>query len=89
MIELVVHGFRVGDTEDPEIYAAGPIIDWQNTDVGKWVMEHAVEKPIYHQHVDYNSYGYKYIIKAKFNDEDAMLYRLKWGYDANSLLQLK
>lgn len=89
MIELTVHGFSVGDVEDPEIYAAGPIIDWQNTEVGKWVMENAVEKPVYYQHIDYNTYGYKYIIKARFSDEDAMIFRLKWGYDANGTLQFK
>jgi hypothetical protein len=89
MIELTVHGFKIGDVEDPEIYAAGPIIDWQNTEVGQWVMLHAVEKPVYFQTLDYNSYGYKYVIKAKFNDEDAMIFRLKWGYDTNSVLQFK
>jgi hypothetical protein len=89
MIELTVHGFSVGDVEDPEIYAAGPIIDWQNTEVGKWVMENAVEKPVYYQHMDYNNYGYKYVIKARFSDEDAMIFRLKWGYDANGTLQFK
>lgn len=89
MIELIVHGFRVSDTEDPEIYAAGPIIDWQNSEKGRWVMEHAIGKPTYTQHIDYNTYGYKYVIKAVLNDEDAMLYRLKWGYDTNSLLQFK
>jgi hypothetical protein len=52
-------------------------------------MDHAVEKPVYFQTLDYNSYGYKYVIKAKFNDEDAMIFRLKWGYDTNSVLQFK
>ena len=89
MIELTVHGFTVGDVEDPEIYAAGPIIDWQKSEQGKWVMSHAIEKPSYYQYLDYNVYGYKYVIKAVLNDEDAMLYRLKWGYDTNSLLQFK
>ena len=89
MIELTVHGFTVGAEEDPEIYAAGPILTWQNSESGKWVMEHAVAKPTFHQYIDYNVYGYKYIIKAILNDEDAMFFRLKWGYDTNSLLQFK
>lgn len=89
MIELTVHGFRVGDVEDPEIYAAEPILIWQNTEVGQWVMEHAVSKPTYYQHIDHVTYGYKYIIKATFTDEDAMIFRLKWGYDANGTLQFK
>lgn len=79
MIQLVVHSFTVSDVEDPEIYAAGPILDWQNTDAGSWVMEHAVEPPCFFQQIDYNTYGYKYMIKATLKDEDALYYKLKWG----------
>jgi len=80
MIELTVLEFNVGDVEDPEIYAAGPILDWQNTDAGKWVLEHAQEKPHFIQIVDYNTYGYKYIVRARFAEEDALIFRLKWGF---------
>lgn len=79
MIEVVVHKFTVGDVEDPEVYAAGPIIDWQNTEAGKWVMQHAIEKPHYIQYIDYNIYGYRYAIRARLQDEDALYYKLKWG----------
>ena len=79
MIDVVVHTFNVGDVEDPEIYAAAPILTWQNTERGAWVLEHAVEKPSYIQIIDYNTYGYKYIIRARLKDEDALYYKLKWG----------
>jgi hypothetical protein len=79
MLEITVHAFRVGDVEDPEIYAAQPLWEWQNSEVGKWVMAHAVETPVYHQSVDYMSYGYRYVIRAKLTDQDAFVYRLKWG----------
>jgi hypothetical protein len=40
-----VHEFRMGDVEDPDVYAAGPLLDWQKSAAGAWVMEHAVEVP--------------------------------------------
>lgn len=79
MPAIKVHGFTVGDVEDPEIYAAQPLWEWQNSDAGKWVMEHAIETPVYHQSIDHMTYGYKYVIVAKLTDQDAFVYTLKWG----------
>jgi len=79
MLVITVHTFMVGDVEDPEIYAAQPLWDWQNSDAGKWVMEHAVETPVYHQSIDHMAYGYRYAIRAKLTDQDAFVYKLKWG----------
>ena len=45
--KFTVHTFNMGDVEDPEIYAAGPLFEWQNTENGKWVMENAVDKPTF------------------------------------------
>ena len=74
---LVVHTFSLGDVEDPELYAAQPIWEWQQTDNGKWVMEHAVEVPVFHKHVDYVTYGYRYAITAKLKEQDAIIWALK------------
>lgn len=63
--ELVVHEFTMGDVEDPDLYAAQPLHEWQTSDIGKWVMEHAVETPCWHRMADTTSYGYKYTITAK------------------------
>lgn len=79
MLELTVHSFSIGDVEDPEIYAAQPLWEWQNSEVGKWVMEHAIETPMYHQILDHLTYGYKYVIRAKLSYQDAFVYKLKWG----------
>ena len=53
---IVVHRFSLSDVEDPELYAAQPIWEWQQTETGKWVMEHAVEAPVWRRHVDYSRY---------------------------------
>lgn len=76
--KLVVHQFRLGDVEDPEIYAAGPIWDWQQTEAGQFVMQHAIEPPTYHQSLDLEFYGYRFAITAWLADRDATYYCLRW-----------
>jgi hypothetical protein len=63
--DVVVHTFIMGDVEDPDLYAAEPLMQWQNSEQGQWVMEHAVETPMWHRQADPMSYGYKYLITAK------------------------
>ncbi len=77
--KVVVHRFRVGDVDDPEIYAAEPIWNWQQTDAGKFVMEHAIDPPLYHQQLDYNTYGYQYAITAELEKKKLAEFYLKWG----------
>jgi len=76
--EVTVHRFTMGDVEDPDLYAAEPIIKWQNSEQGAWVMEHAIESPIWHRMVDHASFGYTYVIRAKLKDVDYTFYQLKW-----------
>lgn len=74
-----VHSFRLGDVEDPDIYAAIPIGEWQDTPAGKWVMEHALEPPTYSIMQDYHSYGVKCRIDAKFDERNAFEYCLRFA----------
>jgi hypothetical protein len=66
MREMVVHSFTMGDVEDPDLYAAEPLMAWQNSEFGQWVMKHACDVPMWHRQADPISYGYKYTITAKF-----------------------
>jgi hypothetical protein len=77
--DVTVHRFTIGDVEDPEIYAAGPLIDWQKSEKGSWVMEHAVESPVWHRMIDHSSFGYCFVIRAKLKDVDYTFYQLKWS----------
>lgn len=77
-IDILVHTFGLGDVEDPEIYAAEPIWEWQQTEAGQWVMEHAVNQPWWTKRMDYNSYGYKCNIIARLSEADAVFFRLKY-----------
>ena len=77
-LDVLVHTFRLGDVEDPDIYAAGPIWEWQQSDAGCWVVEHAVEKPYWTRRIDYQSYGYEFNIVARLSEADAVFFKLKY-----------
>lgn len=76
--EVVVHTFSISDVDEPDIYAGQPIYDWQQTEAGKWVMDHAFEKPSWHRHMDYSTYGYQYQIRAELTTEQVTFYKLKF-----------
>lgn len=77
--KVVVHRFSVGDVDDPEIYAAQPIWEWQQTDAGKFVMENSVETPTFHQHIDHQTFGYQYAITAELEKKKLSEFYLRWG----------
>jgi len=77
--DVCVYEIIMGDVEDPDIFVADPIYKWQQTDAGKFVMEHAVEKPYWIRSLDYNSYGHVYRIVARLSEQDQTFWRLKWG----------
>lgn len=74
---IVVHEFLMGDVEDPDLYAADPLIKWQNSEEGKWVMEHAIETPAWYRIPDVMQYGYKYQIRAKLSGPRLTEYLLR------------
>ena len=77
--DVVVHHFTVGDVEDPELYAAIPIMKWQESEQGQWVMQNAAEPPYYMREVDHVSYGYRFAIVARLAGAHLTFWKLKWG----------
>ena len=75
---IVVHEFAMGDVEDPDLYAAQPLSEWQDSEAGKFVMAHAVETPYWIRQVDLNSYGHRYVIVARMREPDQTFFRLKF-----------
>ena len=76
--DVLVHEFRMGDVEDPDLYAAQPLYEWQQTEAGQWVMEHAVETPFWHRQSDPYNYGYTYRVIARLSESDQTYWALKW-----------
>lgn len=72
-----VHNFTMGDVDDPDIYAAGPIYEWQKTDKGKWVMEHCMD-PTYHIHADPTIFGFRISISAYMTGKRYTEFALKF-----------
>jgi len=77
MKRLSLHQFRMGDVDDIEIYVAQPIYEWQQTDAGRWCMEHA-ENLHYLTGFDTTGYGYKITITGDLEDNLATEFLLRW-----------
>ena len=73
----LVYKFQLGDVEDPEIYASQPILDWQNSEHGRWVMEHGLD-PTFHIIADYMTYSYVINITAHITPKRWTEYCLKF-----------
>ena len=54
----------MGDVDDIDIYVAQPIHEWQQTEQGKWVMEHA-NNLTYHTAPDPYTFGYRVSIRGE------------------------
>ena len=68
----------MGDVEDPELYAAQPLYEWQQTEQGQWVMTNCTD-PQYIIRPDINTFGHKIIIHGEVEDQLATEYLLRWG----------
>jgi len=76
---IILHRFTIGDVEDPYVTAAFPLAEWQQTDKGKWCMEHAVgEMKFYCAHSEANLQTIV-IISGDLMPEDHTYFLLKWG----------
>jgi hypothetical protein len=77
--KIVVHRFDLSDVDDPDIYAAVPIHNWEQSEAGQFVMKHAIDKPEWHRHMDPMFMGYRYIIVAEIEKKKLSEYYLKFN----------
>lgn len=68
----------MGDVDDPEIYMAEPICKWQDTDHGRWVLEHAQDLR-YYIHADAMTFGHRVTIRGMLEPKQATEYFLRWA----------
>jgi hypothetical protein len=68
----------MGDVEDPELYAAQPLYEWQQTEQGQWVMEHCSD-PQFIVRADELSWGHRIVVYGNIEDQLATEYLLRWG----------
>ena len=77
-IKQVVHHIRMGDVEDPDLFVAQPIWEWQQTEAGKWVMKNSMPTPSWHRYADPMTYGYQYQIVAYLSPKNLTYWKLKY-----------
>ena len=77
-IVVNAYEFTVSDVEDPDIYAAEPIFEWQNSEAGKWMMKHSDPTPSWHQMTDIATWGVRYLIRGYLSPENYTYWKLKY-----------
>jgi len=81
-MKIIVHKFKLGDVEDPDFFAAGPLIEFEKSEKGRWVLEHASDIPVWTRHADFGQWGWTYTITAEFEEACLTEWLLKYGDDA-------
>lgn len=76
---VVVHSFSIFDVDDPDLQIAKPMIDWEKSEKGQWIMKNAVDTPTWHRMADPMTYGYKYQIRAKLMGPALTEWLLRYG----------
>ena len=74
--KYILHEFNMSDVEDPEIYCAEPIYQWQQTPEGKFCMEKATDLE-YHIQPNPHIYGHKVLITGYLSGKHATFWALK------------
>ena len=78
-MKVLVHKFNLGDVEDPEIYAAEPILEFERTEQGQWLVENSYKQMTYDIVADPSTFAYKVVLHAWLNEKDLTFYKLKWS----------
>jgi hypothetical protein len=76
--KIIAHTFKIGDVEDPILYAAQPLYEWEHSEEGQWIMKHSVEEPQWHRQTDPFHYSYNFSITAKLKEKDYTYWLIKW-----------
>jgi hypothetical protein len=78
--KVVVHKFTMSDVDDPDLYAAQPLYEWEQSEAGQFVMKNAEDKPEWHRFMDYDSlHGYSYVVTAELEKKKLAEFYLRWG----------
>jgi hypothetical protein len=78
--EVIVHEFSIGDVEDPDLYAAQPLIEWEKSELGQWIMRNAADTPTWHRMADPVTMNFRYQIRAKLMGPPLTEWLLKYHF---------
>ena len=71
----LVKEIRMGDCEDPYLYAAGPILAWQETEEYNWLKTQCDDMVFF---CDTHEYGFMIRVYAPLHGEALTYYNLKY-----------
>ena len=63
--KAVVHRFYLHGIDEPDIFAADMLNQWEKSEPGQFVKEHAIAKPIWRSNFDHRIIKYEYAIIAE------------------------
>ena len=78
-VKTIVHRFFVDLDIDTGIYVGTDIYDWEQSEMGKWVIENSLDKPTLVTHEDITTYRMNCAIVAFLLDRDHTFFQLKWN----------
>jgi|LakMenE18May11ns_1017448.scaffolds.fasta_scaffold9947573_8 hypothetical protein len=79
MHKVSVAKFRMGDIEDPEVWINDSVLDWQQSQIGQWVMSNSKTLPCLEKKWDTNQFNWLVDIIAEFDDKIYTEYLLRWS----------
>ena len=71
----LVKEIRMGDCEDPYLYAAGPLHEWEQTEEARWLKSKCNDLVFF---CDTHDYGFMIRIYAPLEGEALTFYNLKY-----------
>ena len=80
IIRTILHEFNMGDVEDPWLYVAFPLHDWEESEAGAWAMKNSVGECSFAVSTDPYNFGYRVTVYGDLYEHDHTYYRLKY-YD--------
>jgi len=74
----LVKEIHMGDCEDPYLYAAFPIAEWERTEEAEYVKSHSPEQLVFYCDSSPDNWGFTIRIYANLAGEALTYYRLKY-----------
>jgi hypothetical protein len=79
---ILVKEITMGDCEDPYLYAALPISEWERTEEAEYVKSHSAEQLTFYCDASVMTMGFVIRIYAELEGEALTYYRLKYSTHA-------
>lgn len=77
--KVVVYKFNMSDVEDPDLWAAQSLYEWERSEAGQFVMQNAIDQPRLQRHHDPMFMGWTYIVIAEIEKKRYSEFLLRFG----------